>query len=110
MERISTSSIVLMGVQRVVCLLSVMQEDPILVTSGLDYLLVLSAESLSPYYQVCTYVATYVCSYVYMYVDSFLSFSSIVNKVKYSANGSINFCLYTFCNYVSYISTLHTIQ
>ena len=56
MEKISTSLLVLLGVQQVVHLLSLMREDPILDTSGLEYHLLMSAIHLSLYLKVCTYV------------------------------------------------------
>ena len=55
MEKILTSLIILMGVQQVVHLQSLIQVDPILVTTGLEHHLVLSAGHLSLYYQVCMY-------------------------------------------------------
>ena len=61
MEEISTSLLVLMGVQQVVHLLS-LKVNPILDTSGLEYHLLMSAMHLSLYWQVrmCIYIPLYI--------------------------------------------------
>ena len=67
MEKISTSLLILMGVQQVVHLLSLIQVDPILVTTGLEHHLVLSAGHLLLYYQVRTYKNSIMIAYMHSY-------------------------------------------